>query len=418
MIRRRTVVPARTGRPLRPAFGVRDLLNEAVAGMLARPARTLLTVAGTVLGIAALVATLGLSKTAGSQIVGRFDALAATQVTAEPAQNSSIGGAAKPTLPWDVEDRISRLNGVVAVGAYGEVDTGGKAVRAVDIEDRTGQSSAQMHVVAATPGLLSALRGHISTGRWFDQGYSRDQARVVILGAGAAARLNITRIDNQLAVYIGDELYVVIGIVGDVARQPDLLNALWMPLGTAQARFKAQSPSKIVIETAIGAANLIARQTAIALNPNDPTLVRVVSPAEPRRVKQDVQSDVDSLFLLLGVVSLVVGAIGIANVTLVTVMERVGEIGLRRALGATRAHIARQFLVESIVMGFAGGIVGASAGIIVVTGTALSRGWTPVLDLWIPFAAPVLGAFVGLIAGLYPSLRAASLEPVEALRSS
>jgi ABC-type antimicrobial peptide transport system permease subunit len=257
----------------------------------------------------------------------------------------------------------------------------------------------------------------VSTGRFFDAGMSGAAARVVVLGAQAAVRLNVTRVDNQPAIYIGEDLFAVIGVVGDVQREPDLLNAVWMPVGTAQARFKAASPSRVVIETRIGAAQLIARQAPIALSPNDPAQVQVSAPSEPRRVKQGVQSDVNSLFLLLGLVSLVVGAIGIANVTLVTVLERVGEIGLRRALGATRGHIARQFLLESVTMGFVGGIVGSSAGILCVTGTSLARGWTPVLDAWIPLVAPVLGAAVGLVAGVYPALRAASLEPVEALRS-
>ena len=141
------------------------------------------------------------------------------------------------------------------------------------------------------------------------------------------------------------------------------------------------------------------------------------SAGEPRRVKKQVESDVNSLFLVLGGVSLLVGAIGIANVTLVSVLERVGEIGLRRALGAARRHIAAQFLAESTVMGLIGGVIGASIGTLVVVIVSASRQWTPVLDGWVPFVAPLLGAAVGLVAGIYPSLRAAGLEPVDALRS-
>ena len=402
---------------LRPGLSYRDLQAEALAGLLSRPARTLLTIAGTVLGIAALVATLGLSQTAGSQIVGRFDALAATQVLIQPAQSGVLGNTARASLPWDVEDRLAGLNGVVAVGAHGDVETAGAAVRAVDIEDRTGRSWVQLRVIAATPGLLAAVRGTIQSGRFIDQGQSDRDERVVVLGSGAASRLNITRVDNQPAIYIGNELYVVIGIVEDLQRESDLLNAVWMPVGTAQARFKANAPARIIVETEIGAASLIARQAPIAISPNDPSQAQVSAPGEPRRVKQGVQDDVNALFLLLGIVSLVVGAIGIANVTLVTVLERVGEIGLRRAIGASRAHIAQQFLLESVTMGVLGGIVGASIGVLIVTGTALLRGWTPVFEAWIPLAAPLLGAMVGLAAGVYPSLRAASLEPVAALRS-
>jgi ABC-type antimicrobial peptide transport system permease subunit len=173
----------------------------------------------------------------------------------------------------------------------------------------------------------------------------------------------------------------------------------------------------VQIDVEIGAASLIAQQAAIALSPNEPGLMRVQKAPEPADLRRDVEGDVNALFLVLGGVALLVGAIGIANVTLVSVLERVGEIGLRRALGAARRHIAGQFLVESTAMGFVGGVIGASLGVLVVVGISASRTWTPVLDPWVPLAAPLIGAVTGLVAGLYPALRAARLEPVEALRA-
>jgi ABC-type antimicrobial peptide transport system permease subunit len=143
----------------------------------------------------------------------------------------------------------------------------------------------------------------------------------------------------------------------------------------------------------------------------------VQSPPEPEDLRRDVEGDVNALFVVLGGVSLLVGAIGIANVTLVSVLERVGEIGLRRALGAARRHIAAQFLVESTTMGLVGGVIGASIGVLVVVAISAARTWTPVLDPWLPLVAPFLGALTGLLAGLYPAIRAGRLEPVEALRS-
>lgn len=388
-----------------------DLASEAVAGLLARPGRAALTVLGTVLGIGALVATLGISKTAGNQIVGRFDALAATQVELEPAAGDmGAGTGAVDVIPFDAEARLRRLNGVVAAGTLSDVDLDGALVR-------SAQQELAVAVRAASPGIFDALQATMATGRAFDEGHSARADRVVVLGPGAAERLGVTRVDDQPAIWIGDELWSVIGILDDARRHPEVLNAILVPDGAARAHFDLVAPESVVVDTEIGAARLIARQAPIALSPNDPDLLRAATAGEPRRVRGAVEDDVNSLFLVLGGVSLLVGAVGIANVTLVSVLERVGEIGLRRALGAARRHIATQFLAESTTLGLVGGVIGASAGVLVVVGVSAARTWTPVLDPSTSLVAPLVGGAVGLVAGLYPSLRAASLEPVDALRA-
>ncbi len=398
-------------------MGGRDLLAEALAGLFARPGRSLLTALGAVLGIASLVATLGVANTAGNQIVTSFNELSATSVVVTNERGFFGDGAPRTRLPWDSEKRLARLNGVVAAGTLADVDIGGALTRSVPLNDPLGQTEFQIPMVAASPGLYRAVRGRLATGRWFDAGHSDRADPVVVLGTGAAQRLNVTRVGQQPAVFVDDVSFVVIGILADAQRQIDLLNAVIVPEGTARDLYGLESPDTVQIDTEVGAAPLIASQAAIAVSPNDPTLVRVQSPPSPESLQARVESDVNALFLVLGAVSLLVGAIGIANVTLVSVLERVGEIGLRRALGAGRRHIAAQFLLESTGIGLFGGVMGASAGVLVVVAVAASNDWTPVLDARVPLVAPLLGAAVGLLAGLYPAWRASRLEPVESLRA-
>jgi macrolide transport system ATP-binding/permease protein len=398
-----------------PRMRPRDLVDETLAGLVARPARVALTVLGTVIGIGALVATLGLSKTAGSQIVGRFDELSATDVVVSPSARA--GGAGAAVLPWDAEQRLRRLNGVAAAGTLADVDVRGALVRSVPINDPLAAGAVQLPMKAASPGVFQAVHAELTSGRLFDAGHSRRGDRVVVLGPNAARRLHITRVDQQPAVFVGDRLYAVIGLLSAVRRQTSLLGSVIMPEGTARREFGLRAPALAQVETRVGAVDLIVRQAPVALSPGDPGLVKVAAPPDPRALRGEVRNDLNALFLLLGGVSLLVGAIGIANVTLVSVLERVGEIGLRRALGAARRHIAAQFLLESAAMGLAGGIVGASLGTLVIVGVSAGRTWTPVLDPWVPLGAPLLGALIGLLSGTYPSLRAAWLEPVEALRS-
>lgn len=392
-----------------------DLLAESVAGLFARPGRMFLTIMGTVIGLAALVATLGLSRTANNRIIGRFDELAATEIVVSASPSSIAPGV--QVIPWDAPARLARLAGVAHVGNLSTVDVGAVTATTSPINDPARQTRFNLSVKAVSPGLFDAVRADLASGRFLDAGHSARADRVAILGPTAAQRLGIISVDRLPAVQLGDEIFLVIGILNGVERQPDLLGAIIIPEGTARDLYRLVGPEVVVIEGEIGATTLVAQQAPLALRPDVARALRVSFPPEPTRVRDAVQSDLDLLFVMLGGVSLLVGAIGIANVTLVSVIERTGEIGLRRALGASRRHIAAQFLLESSSLGFIGGIIGACMGTLVVIAVAAFQQWTPVLDPSLPLLAPAIGALTGLISGTYPAVRAARLEPVDALRA-
>lgn len=399
-------------------LSVRDLAVEASHGIGARPGRLFLTILGTVLGIAALVVTMGMAQTGAGQIARQFDAVGATQAVAEPGQAQGSGGSTvvRTQLPWDSPDRVTRLAGVEAAALLADVDVAGARISAVPIVDPTAVEAAAPSVVAASTGLLAAVRGTLATGRMFDAGHESRGDRVVVLGADTAERLRINRVDSQPSIFIGEQAYTVIGILQATERRRDLLDAVILPMGTAREDFGLEAPGQLQMKIAVGAGEVVAAQVPVALSPNAPENVEVQAPPTGGELQRNIRGDINIVFIALGGVALIVGGLGIANVTLLSVMERVGEIGLRRALGATRGQIATQFIVESVVVGLLGGLIGAALGVFVVVGVSAAQQWTPIVDLPLSLGAALLGGVIGLVAGAYPAFKAASLEPVAALR--
>ncbi|MGA6170031.1 ABC transporter permease [Streptomyces sp. NPDC012600] len=407
----------RTDRADVSRFALRDLLSEAVAGVLQRPARSVLTALGTVLGIGSFVAVLGLTATTSSQIDGRFNALTATEVTVEDI-GAADGSAIGVSFPDDAADRIERLNGVSDAGVYWPVSLpDGAGVRASPVGATVGEEETQ--VAAAGPGVLRAAQPTLVAGRLFDEYHEKEAVPVAVVGSGMAARLGITTLESRPVVFIGDRPFTVIGIIGDVRRKTDLLLSVVVPGSVAAREWGepgAESPARMLISTELGAATQIADQAPLALDPAHPERFKAVPPPDPKALRDTVGSDLNQLFLLLAVVCLVIGAVGIANTTLVAVLERTGEIGLRRTLGARAGHITSQFLAESAALGTVGGLVGTALGALTVVAVAVAREWTPVVHPTTLLAAPLIGLVTGLLAGAYPAWRASRIEPAEALR--
>jgi len=401
-------------------FTFTDLLVEATSGIGSRPGRLVMTILGTVLGIGSLIATIGFAQTTAGQIARQFDAVAATQVVITPATAQTGGGGTVATgrLPWDSPERVERLAGVNHAALLANVSLGDGTVTAVPVNDPSAPATAPPPVVAASAGLLDAIRGRVVTGRDFDSGHDRRGDRVALLGARLAAQFGINRVDRQPSIFINGIAYAVIGIVDDMARRADLKDSVVIPMGSGRSDFGVTAAGELQVQIVVGAGPQVAEQAAIALSPGAPENIEVSAPAGRSELGDNVQADVNVVFLVLGIVALLAGGLGIANVTMLGVMERVGEIGLRRALGATRRQIASQFILESVVIGLLGGLIGASLGVFAVVGVAMVQQWTPIIDPLLAAAAAVLGALVGLVAGWFPARRASRIEPVAALRGS
>jgi putative ABC transport system permease protein len=239
-----------------------------------------------------------------------------------------------------------------------------------------------------------------------------------MLGSRAAERLAINRVDTQPSVFIGGVAYAVVGIFDELDRRAEVVDAVVIPTGAARQDFQLASPGDAIARIVVGTGPQLRQQAPLALAPDAVDTLEVSAPQGRSDLARDVQGDVNVVFLILGVIVLLAGGLGIANVTTLSVLERTGEIGLRRALGSTGRQIAGQFVVESIVIGLLGGLIGSALGVFAVIGVSIVQQWSPVLDPWVALGGTVLGAIIGLAAGGIPARRASRIEPVVALRGN
>jgi len=409
-------------------LATRDGAAEAVAGIVQRPGRTVLTMLGTVLGVGAFVAVLGLTATGAGQVSRQFTVLEDTTVTVEdngPANNVAPPNTNPPIgFPTDADQVADHINGVTAAGVWWPVSlpsdasfTGSLALSAT--ADQT------VSLLAASPGAVRAMGLTMTAGAPLTT-YENDTAQhVAIIDTTTAAELGISaaRLASHPAVFVDGVAYTVVGVYSSAQRVVSDESAMLIPENTALADYGNPLPgignqdeAQMVVATRIGAARAVAKQIAAAELPTDPSRLVVTSPPSPQSLQSQVSGDLAGLFLILALISLLIGAVGIANTTLVAVLERTEEIGLRRALGARPRHIAAQFLAESTALGTLGGLIGTCIGVAIVVIFAATKNWTAVLNPVYTLPAPLIGSVVGLLAGAYPALRAARTSPLAALR--
>jgi putative ABC transport system permease protein len=412
----------RIGRPgkrrdivLEPSrMSARLLVAESVAGLLQRPGRSALTALGTILGVGTLVAILGLTATASSQVDSRFNALLNTQVIVQDVGPDQVDEG--PSFPQDATERIDQLHGVESAGLYWKVRLGsGDTVLSSPL---AAPPVTVPTVEAVTPDFLTTAGGHLQQGRLLTPWDASSNQAVTVLGSGVARELGITTLSTQPAVFIGDRAFTVVGIVDDSERVADLLSWVMIPTTSATAYWGAPDDPGVamLIVTAAGAAPQIAAEAPPALRPDHPDYFKSIAPPDPRTLRTAVTGDLARLSLLLALVSLVIGTVGIANTSLVAVLERTSEIGLRRALGALRRHVTAQFVAEAGILGALGGLVGTTGGLVAVLMVSFHLGWTPAMQPVLLLAAPGIGLLTGTIAGIYPAWKASRIQPAVALR--
>lgn len=373
-----------------------------------RPGRSALNLVGTILGVAGIVATLGLGSTAQQQVSATFDLLRATEVIIEP---SAIGSDASVFGP-DPEHRLAQLNGVEVAGVSTRQASGISVSKLAD-----GSHPILVDLVAMTPAAMQALDVRGLDGE--DSSRYLDLApNTALVGDGLFAQLGLPPLEMRPTIWIHGRALSVVGIVVPGPTDPRVQGWLIIPADLARTIDDDTPPQSvsIVVKTSPGAAQQVATEIPFALRPDAPLSVRAFAPPDPASLRLRIESDTTLLVLGAAIIILIVGSISMATTTLIGVLERIPEFGLRRVAGARPRHLLILVLLETAISGAVGGSLGAMIGVVVVVGVSLANGWAPILDPLLPLQAVGVGAIAGILAGVVPARRASKIEPVEALR--
>ncbi|MEV2272023.1 ABC transporter permease [Nonomuraea africana] len=392
-------------RRLKPSrLSLSDVLRVGAAGLRTRPARVILSALGIAIGIATMIAVIGISSSSREQLLRQLDRLGTNLLTVSPGQ-TVFGKEAK--LPTTALGMVKRIGAVRTASATGAVDT---TVRRTDHipEAVTGGIA----VRATTTELLTTLEGGVSQGTWLNAATERQPA--VVLGSVAAERLGVTR--TGVRVWMGGRWFTVIGVLRPMPLAPEIERSALVGFPVAERLLSFDGhPTTIYERSAEEAVAAVREVLPRTVNPERPNEVDVSRPSDALAARAAAAGAFTNLLLGLGTVALLVGGVGVANTMVISVLERRGEIGLRRSLGATRGQVRVQFLSESLLLSTLGGVTGSVTGTLAASGYALSQGWPPVVPPWAIGGAILAALVIGTVAGIYPAMRAARLSPTVAL---
>ncbi|QXJ21594.1 ABC transporter permease [Actinomadura graeca] len=399
------------GEGLRPArLSPRDVLKVGAVGLRTRPMRAFLSALGIAIGIAAMVAVVGVSSSSRADLDRALAALGTNLLTVAPGSTLTGG---KAQLPLESESMVGRIGPVREVSAVGLVDEA-KVYRTGKVPETDTNGIA---TYAARTDLRDATGAELRSGTWLNAATGTFPATV--LGSSAAERLGIGHAGPDVQVLVGGKWFTVVGILKPAPLAPELDAAALVgwPAATSRLGFDGH-PTTIYTRSRDASVEQVQSVLGATANPEAPNEVEVSRPSDALAARKAAGEAFTGLLLGLGAVALLVGGVGVANTMVISVLERRSEIGLRRSLGATRGQVRTQFLAESLLLSALGGAGGALLGALVTGVYALYQGWPVVIPAWAVLGGVAATLLIGAAAGLYPAIRASRLSPTEALSAS